>query len=102
MLKKAISTYLFCVVVLVIWIAANTLAIRSNYGHIQSNTIDISKNAQNIELLATLQQQSVETNQLLIETLERMETAIYEQGRLIERSVEQTRQFIEKMEATNE
>ena len=94
-MKKAISTYLFCVVVLVIWIGANTLTIRKN-------TVRSVENAHNIESLTTLQEQSAETNQLLLETLGRMEAAIDKQGKMMKKSFEQTQQVLEKMEATNE
>ncbi len=101
-MKRAISTYLFCVVVLVIGSGANTLTNRSNCAAIQSNTIGISENTQSIESLATLQEQSVETKQRMSEILETIQTAIDKQGRVLSDNAEQMRALSEKMGVSDE
>lgn len=73
-----------------IWIGANTLAIRKN-------TVRSVENTQSIDSLATLQEQSEKNSQLIIEMLGAMQTALDEQGKMIEESLGQTQQFIEKM-----
>lgn len=82
-------------VLLIIWIGANTIAIRKN-------TVRSVENSQSIDSLTALQEQSEKNSQLIITMLERLIDQIDEQGEVLMESTAQMKRLSEQMGVSNE